>query len=249
MRPQPFLGGGRESREGSELRNPQVLFISDAAVCRLLFTLLQETGVDATLVTSTEVALAHWHEGHHDLIVIDIETGSLDGWAVCRELRAEVVNPILLAAYEHDERAIIAAYEAGADDYIGKPLGFRLYNHKIQAWLRHAWTVPAHMLQRLELEPFSLCAHKRQLQLVHAGGASIRLTNLEFRLLHLLMSHEGQVLETDFIIDRMWGSHNTHSTAALKSVVYGVRQKIEPVPGQPHYLQTVAGKGYTFRRR
>jgi DNA-binding response OmpR family regulator len=76
----------------------------------------------------------------------------------------------------------------------------------------------------------------------------VRLTNLEFRLLYLLMSHEGQVLETDFIMDRMWGNLHVQSRAALKSVVYRVRQKLETIPGEPHYLQTVAGKGYTFRR-
>jgi DNA-binding response OmpR family regulator len=232
------------------LRTPHVLFLTDDAdICRLLFPLLQESGVDAVLTTSLEDALARWHEGRHDLIVVDVETGSLDGASVCGQLRAEVVNPIILAAHEHDERAIIAAYEAGVDDYIAKPIGLRLYCRKIMAWLRHAGTVPAHLLQRLELGPFALYAQKRQMQLIHEDGSAIRLTNLEFRLLHLLMSHEGQVLEADFIADRVWGSLHAHSTTALKSVVYRVRQKLEPVADGTDYLQTVAGKGYTFRSR
>lgn len=232
------------------MRNPHVLFISDDdVVCRLLSILLQEQGIDATLVTAPEAALRHWHGGRYDLLVIDVESASLDGAAICYRLRAEVVNPIILAAYERDERAIIAAYEAGADDYIVKPIGLRLYCCKVIAWLRHAWTVPVHLLQPLERGPFSLHAQTRQLQLSHGGDAAVRLTNLEFRLLHLLMSHEGQVLESAFIADRLWGNLNVDSTAALKSLVYRVRQKIEPVPGRPRYLQAAAGKGYSFHSR
>jgi DNA-binding response OmpR family regulator len=141
------------------LRNPHVLFLSDdGAVCELLFTLLRETEVDASLATSLEAALTHWREGRYDIVVVDIEAGLLDGRAICQQLRPEVVNPILLAAHDHDERSLLAAYEAGVDDYIVKPIGLRLYSRKVVAWLRHAWTVPAHILQRLELEPFSLSA-------------------------------------------------------------------------------------------
>jgi len=232
------------------LRNPHVLFISDdGVVCRLLFILLQEQGIDATLVTSPEAALTHWHEGCYDLLVIDVEDVSLSGVEICYSLRAEVISPILLVAHEGDERAIMTAYEAGIDDYLVKPLGLRLYSQKIIAWLRHARAVPAHLLRRLELASFVLDAHRRQLQLLHEDGKVVHLTNLEFRLLHLLMSHEGQILETDFLLDRLWGSLNVDGATALKSVVYRVRRKIEPIPKKPRFLQTVAGRGYVFRIR
>jgi len=83
---------------------------------------------------------------------------------------------------------------------------------------------------------------RRQLRL--PDGGEISLTNLELRLLHLLMSHPGQDLEANMIIDRVWG-FETVDSAELKNVVYRLRRKIEPDPAHPRTIQTVPG-GYIF---
>jgi DNA-binding response OmpR family regulator len=80
-----------------------------------------------------------------------------------------------------------------------------------------------------------------------AGGSAVKLTNLEFRLLHLLMAHPGQVLEAGVIIDRVWGYPDTGDSVLLKNLVYRLRQKVEPEPGEPRYIGTVAGVGYAFQ--
>jgi DNA-binding response OmpR family regulator len=77
-------------------------------------------------------------------------------------------------------------------------------------------------------------------------GLAVGLTNLEFRVLHLLMSHPGQVLPAGLIVDRVWGYAGGGDSVLLKNVIYRLRRKIEPDAGEPRYLQTVAGEGYVF---
>ncbi len=84
-------------------------------------------------------------------------------------------------------------------------------------------------------------------EVITTTGSAVKLTNLEFRLLHLLMSHPGQVLGSNLIIDRVWGYTGGGDTVLLKNLVYCLRRKIEPDPSQPRYIQTVAGEGYSFQ--
>jgi DNA-binding response OmpR family regulator len=139
---------------------------------------------------------------------------------------------------------MVEAYEAGADECIAKPIGLRLGVAKVRAWLRRSWTVPTEALTSLEAGGLRLDPDKRHLEL--PGGGEIGLTNLELRLLHLLMSHPGQVLGPEVIVDRVWGFESADS-AVLKNMVYRLRRKIEPDPAHPRYLRTAAG-GYVFQR-
>ena len=78
------------------------------------------------------------------------------------------------------------------------------------------------------------------------GGSVVKLTNLESRLLHLLMSHPNQVLPSEVIVERVWGYVGNGESSLLKNVVYRLRSKLEPDPRQPAYIHTVAGEGYMF---
>jgi DNA-binding response OmpR family regulator len=82
-----------------------------------------------------------------------------------------------------------------------------------------------------------------------ADGSAIKLSTLEFRLLHLLMINRGQVLPSDIIVDRVWGYGGEGDSTLLKNLVYRLRRKIEPDPRQPRYIQTVAGEGYSLLPR
>jgi DNA-binding response OmpR family regulator len=140
---------------------------------------------------------------------------------------------------------VLEAYEAGVDEYIVKPVGPLLFVAKVIAWLRRSWTVPAEALDNLEVAGFRLDTSRRQL--IIANASPVRLTNLEFRLLHLLMSHHGQVLDSNIVIDRVWGHTGQGDSTLLKNVVYRLRRKIEADPSRPRHLQTIAGEGYTFQ--
>jgi len=179
-----------------------------------------------------------------DLIILDVERALPAALAVCRKLRADLVNPILLVAYFSGEIEMLDAFEAGVDDCIPKPVGPRLVWAKMRAWLRRAWTMPAEAMMPREAAGLRLDPQRRRLSL--ADGREVELTNLELRLLYLLMSHPDQALEPSLIIDRVWGFENAEP-GALKTMVYRLRRKIEPDPAHPRYLRTAPG-GYVFSK-
>jgi DNA-binding response OmpR family regulator len=136
-------------------------------------------------------------------------------------------------------------YEAGADECIVKPIGRGLMRAKIRAWLRRSWTVSTDVLSPLDAAGLRLDPGQRQLST--PAGATIKLTNLEVRLLYLLMSHPGQVFRSEEIVARVWGYETDQEGALIKHLVYRVRHKVEPAPGHPRYVQTADG-GYVFPR-
>lgn len=234
----------KASDMSAPLVSPRVLLVSDDPATGQIWTYaLYQRGLEVVPVRSTEEALDRWASEAFDLVVIDVHTPQLDGIALCRRLRAEAVNPILLLTPSGDEAHVLAAYQAGVDECIVKPVGPSLFLAKVRAWLRRSWTVPTAALDPIQVGDIRLDPVRREV--VSATGSAIKLSNLEFRLLQFLMSHRGQVLEPDAIIDRVWGYAGGGDSTVLKHLVYRLRRKIEPDPSQPRYIQTVAGEGYT----
>jgi len=222
-----------------------LLVTDDLETGRVWAYALGQRGADVVQVGSAAEALAHWGKDVFDLVAIDVHTTQLDGIGLCRQLRSEAVIPILLLLPEASEAGVLEAYRAGADECIVKPIGPALLVAKVRSWLARSWTVPAGALEVLQVGDLSLDPGRRRI--VTGDGSAVKLTNLEFRLLHLMMSHAGQVLETELIIDRVWGYPDVGDSVLLKNLIYRLRRKIEPDPGEPRYIQTVAREGYGFR--
>ncbi len=226
--------------------NAKMLLVSDhPETGRIWAYALSQIGVEVVVVGSAEETLDQWAKEPFDLIIIDVSTPQLDGIDLCRRLRAEAIIPILLMTPRGGEAHLLGAYQAGVDECIVKPISPSLFLAKVKIWLRRSWTVPAEALDSLQVGDLQLDPARREV--VTPTGAAVKLTNLEFRLLHLLMSHRGQVLDSNLIIDRVWGYTGGGNTVLLKNVVYRLRRKIEPDPTQPRYIQTVTGEGYSFQ--
>lgn len=181
-----------------------------------------------------------------DLIVVDIYDTKLDSLQVCKSLRAESTKPILLLAPIRDEAYSLEAYNAGVDECISKPISPSLLLAKVTAWMRFAKNeAPTKNGQGLEWSDIRLDPLRRVVVL--GEDKTIRLTTLEFRLLRLLMSNPNQVLETDLIIDRVWGYKGDGHAALVKNLIYRLRRKIEQNPRAPSYIQTYNGEGYAFQ--
>jgi two-component system KDP operon response regulator KdpE len=221
----------------------KVLLLSDETEpLRLWAYGLERRGIGAAIADFTKERPEQYLKEPPDIVILDVYGSTREALALCRRLRSQLVNPILLLAYISTEPQMLEAYEAGVDECIAKPVGLRLLSAKARAWLRRAWTVPTEALTGLEMGGFRLDPDRRVLA---SDSTEVRLTNLEFRLIHLLMSHAGQTLESRLIIERVWGYEGADS-AMLKNVVYRLRQKIEPDPAHPCFICTVHG-GYTFR--
>jgi DNA-binding response OmpR family regulator len=154
------------------------------------------------------------------------------------------VAPILLFLPAYHETEILEAYAGGVDDVVVKPVSPAIFMAKILAWMRRSWTVPIDNLRLVKAGKHRLDPGRRCL--IDPAGVEIRLTNLEFRLLHLLMSRPGFIFSLEEIIESIWGGYGNGDQVLLKNVVYRLRKKIEEDPGRPLFLQT-GQSGYSFQ--
>lgn len=201
--------------------------------------LIREKGLVAILETVVARAMDHALEDIPDLIVIDINAPHAQRIELCKRYRALSSSPILLFLPANNENEILEAYQSGVDECVVKPVSPAIFLAKILAWAQRSWAQPMSPLRTgpLKLDP----AHRSA---VAATGNEVRLTNLEFRLLHLLMSRPGHVFKADEIIQTVWGMEKA-DLALLKNVVYRLRRKLEEETGETSLIQTRPG-GYSF---
>ncbi len=201
--------------------------------------LIREKGFLPFLETSVERALQHTLEDVPDLIVIDVNASYAQRMELCRRYRALSTSPILLFLPVNNEQEILEAYQVGVDECVVKPISPAIFMAKVLAWARRSWTQPMRALHTgpLRLDP----THR---SVVTTDGHEVRLTNLEFRLLHLLMSRPGHLFRTEEIMQNVWGREEA-DTAWLKNLIYRLRKKLEDEANQAGLIQTRPG-GYSF---
>jgi len=206
--------------------------------------ILRQRGLIVILETSLEKVMDRWSAEMPDLVVIDLNGEHQARMKLYQKFRAVSVAPILLFLPTYHETEILEAYHVGVDDVVVKPVSPAIFLAKIMAWMRRSWTVPVDNLSLLKAGKHRLDPGRRCL--IDPDGIEIRLTNLEFRLLHLLMSQPGYVFSLEEIIESIWGSYGNGDQVLLKNVVYRLRKKIEVDSSHPVLLQTGQG-GYSFR--
>jgi two-component system response regulator MtrA len=197
------------------------------------------------VVTTVQQALTAIEESPPDLLVVDVTSRNVNGVQICSSLREHAAAPILFLTPINNESHMLEAYQAGADECVIKPISPALFIAKIKVWLHRTWTVQVESLDKLSIGDLTLDPAKHQL--THKTDGRIRLSNLEFRMLYLLMDHPNQLFTHDEIIERVWGSYGQGNSALVKNVIYRLRKKIEANPNQAKYIRTETG-GYTFRR-
>lgn len=179
-----------------------------------------------------------------DLIIIRWGDGSRSDLEILRRLCRTIAIPAILLTETLDEDLILACYEVGIDDCILSPTSGKLFVAKIQVWLRRSWTLPAEVLSTTEVGNIELDPLRREAVI---NGKHIKLTNLEFRLLYLLLAHPFQILDIRTIVQKVWGYEDRHDPTLLKHLVYRLSQKIEPNPAQPRYIIFIPDEGYRFQ--
>jgi two-component system, OmpR family, response regulator MtrA len=195
------------------------------------------------LETSLEKAIDRWSTEMLDLVVLDLSGDHKQRMELYHRFRAVSVAPILLFLPTYHETEILESYQAGVDDVVVKPISPPIFLAKIMAWVRRSWTVPVASLGLIRAGNYRLDSNRHCT--VRTDGSEVKLTNLEFRLLHLLMSRPGQVFSVEEMIESIWGGYGAGDQVLLKNVVYRLRKKIETDPSHPALLQTWQG-GYCF---
>jgi DNA-binding response OmpR family regulator len=225
---------------------PKLLLVSDQAVTLPLWAshLLQEHW-QIVLEGDLSQAISRWMEETPDLIALELHPLGRHELDALRELREQAVLPILLFSSDPSQQTILTALEAGVDDYIVTPSHPEIIHLKLKAWLRRSWTIPVEMLESLRVGEVRFLPADRSISF--GEQQTIRLTNLELRLMYYLISHAGRTVTADELCQRVWGASGEEKKTTLKNVVYRLRLKIEEDPARPQYIRTVSGVGYKFK--
>ena len=199
---------------------------------------LEEERYVADAVGDGRDALDYAAATHYDAIILDVMLPRMDGFEVCRQLReADVTSHVLMLTALAGVEERVAGLDNGADDYLTKPFAFKELLARLRALGRRSREVktgPLHVGD-LTLDEGS---HE-----VRRGARRIELSALEFRLLHCLMRHAGQVLSRDKLLDQVWSFDYTGGSNIVDVYVRYLRRKIED-PGEARLLHTVRGVGY-----
>ncbi len=207
---------------------------------------LRGAGYQVLVTHNGRSGLAMALEQKPDLVLLDILMPEMDGWDVCRALRAQSPVPILMLTALGDEFDRILGLELGADDYITKPFSMRELKVRIRAMLRRVELDQAGLkkvVQQFHVGELQLNLETRQL---HKGNRLLTLRYKEFELLSLLMSQTGDVVTRATLFDKVWGTDWLGDTRTLDVHIRWLREKIEDNPSKPRYIQTVRGVGYRF---
>ncbi|MFN2199004.1 MAG: winged helix-turn-helix domain-containing protein [Anaerolineales bacterium] len=212
----------------------------ESAVLRLV---LQRVGLAARITTDLEQAANDWPAQPADLIFLAFDRRDIPVQFI-RQLRAFTSAPILVFTDPLPEDLHITLLDAGIDQIIFRPYSARILMAQTRAWLRRSsettyFNLPAVIQGDLELDP-SLRLFKA------AGSPAVRLTQLEFRLLHILMTHPDKAYPTESLVEHVWGYSGNGDRDLVRGLIRRLRAKIEPDPNTPRYILTLPGVGYTF---
>ena len=228
---------------------PRILLVDDEqAVQKLLAFPLHQEGYEVVPATTGQEALDRFRESEFDLVVLDIMLPQVDGFEVCRQLRAKSSVPIIMLTAKAEEFDKVLGLELGADDYITKPFSMREFRSRVKAVLRRSDLLREEQREEepLEADELRIDFAKRTVEI---RGDAVRLTYVEFEILAILARNPGRVFSRTMLLDRLWGDSAFRDPRTIDVHIRHLREKVERDPKEPEFLFTVRGVGYHFRDR
>ncbi len=227
----------------------RILLVDDEqSIQTLLSYPLRKEGFDVVSARDGEEALERAGEQEFDLIVLDVMLPKLDGFEVCRELRARSSVPIIMLTAKDEEIDTVLGLELGADDYITKPFSMREFRSRIKAVLRRADRLAAARSEDLDEEALQLDGLRIDFlrRAVEVDSEPVKLTYVEFEILAALARYPGRVYSRTMLLERVWGDAAFRDPRTVDVHIRHLREKLEPDPRDPRYLLTDRGYGYHF---
>jgi two-component system KDP operon response regulator KdpE len=210
----------------------------------VLRTSLATSGFAIEEARSGEEAVAILGRSDFDLVLLDVNMPGMGGVEACREIRAHMPEiGIVMVTVQDGESEIVKALEAGADDYITKPIRFRELVARLRAVLRRLRNDDANEPKLLRAGNLELDINRHVL---HRRGEIVHLTPTEFELLALLMRNQGVPVTHAKLLRSVWGPEYGTELDYLRSFVKTLRQKVEEDPAKPKYIVTEPWVGYRF---
>ena len=219
-----------------------LLFIEDDDQIRLALSMaLEDEGYKVREAADGRAGLAEFSEHEIDLVLLDLRLPDMSGFDVCRALRARSIVPIIIITAQTDTHDLVAGLEAGADDYVTKPVVPKELAARIRALLRR---VQLQETAAPRSTVFGDVELRREQGLVLKRGHEVSLTKTEFRLLCEFADHAGAVLSRDQLLERVWGYEYLGDSRLVDAHVRRLRVKVEDQPDDPRLIVTVRGLGY-----
>lgn len=249
-----------------------ILVIEDDDIVALTIErCLRRENYKVTLANSGVEGLQLARRHHPEMVILDVIMPGMDGFAVCREMRADPILsnvPILFLTAKTKTEDRITGFNAGADDYLGKPFNLDELMLRVRAILRRtkpALTshdasskgteqgkqpdIPADVSEPnhiITLKGYEL--DTKSFELSRPGRETIRLTPIQFDLLYHFMSHPGEVFSPNRLLDEVWDYPSDAGSPDLVRVhIKNLRERVEQDPREPGFIETVPGFGYTIR--
>ena len=196
-----------------------------------------------------EVAIAHGDKhvafllGRRVITALVIDPGDVDPVQVLADLRTRTDLPVIVVSDRTDEFDKVALLNAGADDYVCKPVGVEELLARLRSVLRRTYRSDTYV-ETIVTDDFTIDLDERRL--VRADGTEVNVTPTEWRLIEVMVRHPGHLVSQRDLLERVWGPAATTKTAYLRVHIANIRHKLEPHPTQPKYFITVPGLGHRF---
>lgn len=207
---------------------------------------LEQEGYVVATAADGEEALTAYREQHPDMVVLDLMLPKVDGFEVCRMLRASSDVPIMVLSAKDDELDKVVGFRLGVDDYMTKPFSPSELALRVRAILRRTIANGAAEQGPVEVLRFGTLLIDRKRHAVEVGNRPVLLTPKEFELLWLMASHPGYVYTRDQLLYQLWETEFGTDPSNVTVLVSRLREKLENNPSDPEYVKTVWGVGYKF---
>lgn len=227
----------------------KVLVVDDEqAIREALGRKLQREDFEVVLAEDGTEALRAFHTERPDLVVLDIVmAGGMDGLTVCKRIRELADTPIMmLSAQAITEKDVVQGLNAGADEYLIKPIRLNEFVARVRALLRRAQISGSDIEQVYDDGYLRVDLHRRQVQI---DGEKEHLTPTEFKLLAVLMENAGRVVPQRELLEQVWGREYIDDVYYPRVYVSQLRRKIEKDASNPTYILTEHRVGYRFEKQ
>lgn len=226
---------------------PRILVVDDdAAIAEIVCINLEMSGYEVNQAPDGIQGQAMAIQIQPDLIVLDLMLPKVDGYTVCQRLRRDDRTsdiPVLMLTALSQTQNKVEGFNAGADDYLTKPFEIEELLARVRALLRRTDRIPQAAKHSEILSYGELTLVPERFEAIWRT-ATIKLTHLEFELLHCLLQRHGQTVSPSEILKEVWGYDPNDDIETIRVHIRHLRTKMEPDPRRPKYIKTIYGAGY-----